>query len=106
MAAPEPVAVEALGSEGTPSVKPALSALLKDVVDGDASVGFLPPLLAEEASAYWESVAMALKGDGRRLWIARAGGGTLHATAFDYKLLDPLAFDPLTLPSPPVGERG
>ena len=56
--------------------------LLQDVVGGGASVGFLPPLSTDEAAAYWDSVAAALTGGGRRLWIARAtdGGivGTVH----------------------------
>ncbi len=184
-------AIEPFDAAAVARYRPALVVLLQDVVDGGASVGFLPPLSAEEAAAYWESVAAAIKSDGRRLWIARdaAGGivgtvqldlerrangnhraevtklmvltsarrrgvgrmlmeaaeaearrlgrttlvldtrqgdpsevlyrgmgwqpagvipryarsadGTLHATAFYYKLLDPL-----TLPSPPLGERG
>ena len=54
--------------------------LLQDVVDGGASVGFLPPLSAEEASAYWDSVAAALEAGGRRLWIARATDGRILGT--------------------------
>jgi GNAT superfamily N-acetyltransferase len=54
--------------------------LLQDVVDGGASVGFLPPLGAEEARAYWDSVATALEGGGRRLWIARAADGGIVGT--------------------------
>ena len=60
--------------------RPALVALLQDVVDGGASVGFLPPLAAEDAAAYWDSVAAALKGGGRRLWIARADGAGIVGT--------------------------
>ena len=55
-------------------------ALLQDVVGGGASVGFLPPLDGEEAGAYWNSVAAALEGGGRRLWIARAAGGGIAGT--------------------------
>ena len=50
--------------------------LLQDVVDGGASVGFLPPLSTDEAAAYWDSVAAALTGADRRLWIARASGAS------------------------------
>ena len=57
--------------------RPALVALLEDVVGGGASVGFVPPLGADEAPAYWASVAAALEGGGRRLWIARADGGSI-----------------------------
>jgi len=58
-------------------------ALLRDVVDGGASVGFLPPLGADEAAAYWQSVAAALEGGGRRLWIARDTGGVIGAVQLD-----------------------
>jgi len=61
--------------------RPALVALLQDAVDGGASVGFVPPLGADEAAAYWDSVAAALKGGGRRLWIARAVSGSIVGTA-------------------------
>jgi acetyltransferase len=60
--------------------RPALVALLKDVVDGGASVGFVPPLGADEAAAYWDSVAAALKRGGSRLWIARAAVGGIVGT--------------------------
>jgi len=50
------------------------------VVDGGASVGFVPPIAAKDATAYWESVAAALKGGGRRLWIARAADGGIAGT--------------------------
>jgi len=50
------------------------------VVDGGASVGFVPPIAAKDATAYWESVAAALKGGGRRLWIARADGAGIVGT--------------------------
>jgi GNAT superfamily N-acetyltransferase len=54
--------------------------LLQDVVDGGASVGFRPPLSTDEAAAYWDSVAAALTGGGRRLWIARATDGGIVGT--------------------------
>ena len=57
-----------------------LIALLQDAVDGGASVGFLPPLGAEEARAYWESVAAALEDGGRRLSVARAAAGGIVGT--------------------------
>ena len=50
------------------------------MVDGGASVGFVPPIAAKDATAYWESVAAALKGGGRRLWIARADGAGIVGT--------------------------
>jgi ribosomal protein S18 acetylase RimI-like enzyme len=54
--------------------------LLQDVVGGGASVGFLPPLGAEEASAHWDSVAAALEDGRRRLWIARTADGGIVGT--------------------------
>jgi GNAT superfamily N-acetyltransferase len=196
MAAPERPSVEKLGPEALRLLKPSLAALLRDVVDHGASVGFLPPLAQAEAERYWDGVVAAIEGGRRRLWIARGAGdgivgtvqldlagqangshraevirlmvasssrrqgtgralmeaaeaearrlgrttlvldtregdpsealyrgmgweaagaipryarsadGTLHTTAFYYELLDPLTFDPLTLPSSPAGERG
>jgi ribosomal protein S18 acetylase RimI-like enzyme len=49
-------------------------------VDGGASVGFVPPLSADEAGAYWDGVASALEGGDRRLWIARADGAGIVGT--------------------------
>jgi len=84
MAGPERAHVQELSEVAALSLKSGLGALLKDVVDGGASVGFLPPLGAEDASAYWVSVAAALKGGGRRLWIARAAdGGIVGAVQLD-----------------------
>ena len=64
--------------------RPALVALLQDVVDGGASVGFLPPLGPDEAAGYWDGVGAAVRGGGRRLWIARgAGDGITGAVQLD-----------------------
>jgi acetyltransferase len=48
-----------------------LVALLQDVVDNGASVGFMPPLAAAEANAYWTGILGDL--DNRVLLIARRG---------------------------------
>jgi ribosomal protein S18 acetylase RimI-like enzyme len=80
MAAPERPAVEQLSAERVRAHQPSLVALLQDVVEGGASVGFLPPLGAEDAGAYWESVAAAITGGGRRLWIARDSRGGIIGT--------------------------
>jgi ribosomal protein S18 acetylase RimI-like enzyme len=68
--------------EGTPSVDvrkidalnpnelAQLTDLLIATVDDGASVGFLPPLGLEEASAYWEGVL----GPGVMLFVAEEGG--------------------------------
>lgn len=48
---------------------PELVALLRDVVDSGASVGFLPPLGGDEALAYWRK-ALADVADGSRVLLA------------------------------------
>jgi GNAT superfamily N-acetyltransferase len=60
-----------------------LIALLRDVVDGGASVGFLPPLREEEARVYWDGVIDALRGPGRLLWIARDGDVVVGTVQLD-----------------------
>lgn len=47
-----------------------LSTLLTEVVEDGASIGFLPPVTAEEASAYWNSVLDPHV----LLWVALEGG--------------------------------
>jgi len=84
MAGPERAPVQELSAAAALSLKSGLGALLKDVVDGGAYVGFLPPLDGDEASAYWDGVAAALKGGGRRLWIARGtDGGIVGSVQLD-----------------------
>jgi ribosomal protein S18 acetylase RimI-like enzyme len=73
-------AIEPLDGAAVLRHRAALVALLRDVVDGGASVGFVPPLGAAEAAAYWDSVAAALRGGGRRLWIARTADGGIAGT--------------------------
>lgn len=53
--------------------RPSLIALLQDAVDRGASIGFLPPLAADEAERYWDGVA-AEQAAGARLLLA-----ALHA---------------------------
>ncbi len=73
MDAPTPV-IEALDADAARREQASLVVLLQNVVDDGGSVGFLPPLSAEEAREYWESVAVAVKGGSRRLWVARDAG--------------------------------
>jgi acetyltransferase len=56
-----------------PALIDPLAELLIDAVHGGASVGFLAPLAATEARAYWLHVFSAL-GDGLLLWVAEADG--------------------------------
>jgi acetyltransferase len=50
------VEVVALDAAAVDAHRPALVALLRDAVDGGASIGFLPPLGEAEATAYWVAV--------------------------------------------------
>ncbi len=56
---------------------PSLAALLQDSVDGGASVGFLPPLAAAEAEAYWRSLLPEIEDGSRLLFAACAGDHVL-----------------------------
>ena len=58
-----------------------LVALLRDAVDSGASLGFLPPLDAQEALAYWESVAAAVQGGSRLLLAALSEAGSVIGSA-------------------------
>jgi ribosomal protein S18 acetylase RimI-like enzyme len=68
------VAIARLDAEQATQVLPDLIALLRDAVDGGASIGFLPPLSAQEAEAYWREVIDALKKPYRIMLIARSDG--------------------------------
>jgi len=73
MATPD-LRIEALDADGARREQAPLAALLQNVVDDGASVGFLPPLSADDAREYWEGVADAVKGGTRLLWVARDAG--------------------------------
>jgi acetyltransferase len=73
--------IEALTPATAKGARPALVALLRDAVDGGASIGFLPPLGEAEAGAYWDGVVDAL-GDGSRvLLVARDPAGGIVGSA-------------------------
>lgn len=52
------------------ALAPQLVMLLQHNVDDGASIGFLPPLSADEAGAYWQSVQDALAGPNRVMLVA------------------------------------
>jgi GNAT superfamily N-acetyltransferase len=62
---------------------PALASLLIDAVEAGASVGFLPPLRAAEAQAYWQTVQESLRAGERLLWAAWAGGQLAGSVQLD-----------------------
>ena len=60
---------------------PDLISLLQDVVNGGASVGFIPPLSRSTASEYWRGVLADLAASRRLLFVAREGnqvGGSVQ----------------------------
>ena len=73
--------VEPLDADATTRSAGALATILKDSVDGGASVGFLPPLGDAEATAYWREVADAVRAGARVLLVARDTDGALVGTA-------------------------
>jgi len=73
--------IETLTAAAAAAARPGLVALLREVVGGGASVGFLPPLAADTAGAYWRSVEEAVAGGSRVLLAARDGEGAIVGAA-------------------------
>ena len=74
-------AVERLDAAAARRERPALIALLRDSVDGGASVGFLPPLAAAEAGDYWDHVIADVAAGTRVLVAVRDQAGRLVGSA-------------------------
>ena len=68
------VTIEVLKEAEARAERAALGDLLRDAVEGGASVGFVLPLSDEEAGAYWEGVAAAVGEGARLLLVARQAG--------------------------------
>lgn len=62
---------------------PQLIALLQDVVDGGASVGFLPPLSVQRAEQYWLGVLRGLAGGYRILLVANEDSKLIGAVQLE-----------------------
>jgi ribosomal protein S18 acetylase RimI-like enzyme len=75
--------IEALTAAAAEAARPALVALLRDAVDGGASLGFLPPLDPTEAAEYWDSVGVALRDGSRVLLVARDAAGIVGSVQLD-----------------------
>lgn len=58
-----------------------LALLLKDAVDGDAGLGFLPPLPVDEARAYWIERAADVERDHAVVLVALDEAGRLLGSA-------------------------
>ncbi|MFL5800360.1 MAG: GNAT family N-acetyltransferase [Roseiflexaceae bacterium] len=61
----------------------ALIELLRDSVEHGASVGFLPPLLPEEAQQYWAQVIADVERGARVLLVARQAGHIVGAVQLE-----------------------
>src|SRR6476469_9695598 len=68
-------AIESLSSPPSDADFAALSALLRDAIEGGASLGFLLPVREAEMVAYWQSVFTEVATGGRLLLVARAPSG-------------------------------
>jgi len=65
-----PPTVRVVASTELEDLLPALVELLRESVDGGASLGFLPPLPHHEARHYWRSLRPELRGGSRLLFGA------------------------------------
>ncbi|HEY8601090.1 MAG TPA: GNAT family N-acetyltransferase [Thermomicrobiales bacterium] len=74
------VTIETLTAPAAGVALPELVAVLADAVAGGASVGFLPPLVADDGRAYWRGVGAAIDAGSRVLLVARVGGGPIVGT--------------------------
>ncbi len=79
----EPVVIEAVTVESLPGIRDYLAELLRETVNSGDTVGFLPPISAEEAAAYWNGVRQVLGGGGRRLLIARRADRVVGTVQLD-----------------------
>ena len=67
--------IRRLSADETLRAAPALGAVLKDCVDGGASVSFMAGLTLDEATAFWARAAAAQASDGRAVLAAEADEG-------------------------------
>jgi acetyltransferase len=79
----EEVGIERITARGLAEVHDDPLELLREGVNGGATVGFLPPLSAREAAAYWHEVREALEGGNRRLLVARLEGRVVGTAQLD-----------------------
>jgi acetyltransferase len=66
--------VRVIASTELEGLLPALVELLRESVDGGASLGFLPPLTHDEGRRYWLSLRAELRGGSRLLFAAYESG--------------------------------
>lgn len=66
--------IELLDEKGAQAAVEALADILKDTVEGGASVGFMLPFSLDEARAYWQGVVQQVARGEVLLFVARVGG--------------------------------
>ncbi len=62
---------------------PQLLALLQDVVESGANIGFLPPFDATSARKFWEKVAIAIRENSCIMLVARVDDDVIGAVQLD-----------------------
>lgn len=77
------VQIERLTPCDAETALPALAELLKDAVDGGASVSFLPPLPLEEAARFWRQALQAMAEGQRVVLVARLEGALVGVVTLD-----------------------
>lgn len=78
-----PISIRALSAAQIGGLRAPLAMLLQQAVDDGASIGFLPPLSAAEAAAYWLSVEEALNGPHRLMLVAEVDGRLVGTVQLD-----------------------
>jgi ribosomal protein S18 acetylase RimI-like enzyme len=76
-------AIEALSANPSAADLAALAALLRDAVEGGASVGFMVPLPEEVVSAFWSGVLVEVDAGARLLLVAREQGRVIGSVQLE-----------------------
>lgn len=71
----QPFRIRRLDAAETRAAAPALAAILKDCVEGGASVSFMADMTLADALAFWTGVAEAQAADGRAVIVAEDDEG-------------------------------
>ena len=79
----EVVSIEPADARSLTNIRGDLVDLFRETVNGGDTVGFLPPISTEEATAFWDGVREALEGGGRRLLVARRARRVLGTVQLD-----------------------
>lgn len=74
------IVVRRVGADDAAGCMPSLAELLKDCVDGGASVSFMHPMTMEKALRFWWSVADGVARGERALLVAENGDGHIVGT--------------------------